>query len=753
MIGLNGCLSTDPSNCTVNRGGTFDKLKSSSWITKANYALGAEGNLGYTTNSDSGAYGFDTIGIGKPGAGNVSVDGQVVAGILTPDFYTGNLGLASRPIVLGTDNDLHPSFLSSLQNRSMIPSLAYGFTAGASYRKLQAHELDPFLTLAHTGNADASLTLGGYDASRSTLNNVSFSFATAPTRQLVVGLKSISYSDSNNKNSPLLQKGILTLVDSLTPQIWLPLDACQSFEKAFGIVYDEVSNLYLVNQTVHDRLAQQNASITFELSNNPNGGPSVQVTLPYASFDLEIGGPPLAKEASKYFPLRRAADENQYTLGRTFLQEALVIRYRSIECKLKFTRYLVVNYETSEFTISQSLYSQSTPPHIIPILSTNSTTTDSTSTPAPKQPQVSVSTGHGSQSIGTGAIAGIVVGIVLIALVCGALVFYCRPSRRRRKGSVEVPAYPTSPRNAAEVEGSHFTNALGEKFIDITQVETDCPMTPPDEIDDRALFPPGREAASKYELSAEVISPSELESPNPDLPSPCNEFPTSELAAQGTAQRRSGLSSLDREPMRSRITASRLSSSMTEWASSGKPSPESDLISPASPMSGLERPVPIHRPGYQRMDSSEAESASSSMPRRPVPRPHQRTDSFESESGRTGDGMPSSPLHNRADSSSSGPWRMLGRRSIHGRLGSKDSIDSMGARMEQASLSGTYYGPSRAQASPSPLLESANYEEARSAMSSPDMSSDRSALISPGPISKTFENSSEASLDISRRSQ
>lgn len=140
-----GC--TDPSNCTDTRGGSFDKIKSSSWISKATYALEAETNLGYTTNNDNGNYGFDNVGVGKPGAGNASVDGQVVAGFLTDDFWLGNLGLASRPMIFGSDNDPQPSFLSLLQNRSLIPSLAYGFTAGASYRKIRIHNLVSFSDL------------------------------------------------------------------------------------------------------------------------------------------------------------------------------------------------------------------------------------------------------------------------------------------------------------------------------------------------------------------------------------------------------------------------------------------------------------------------------------------------------------------------------------------------------------------------------------------------------------------------------
>ena len=34
--------------------------------------------------------------------------------------------------------------------------------------------------------------------------------------------------------------------------------------------------------------------------------------------------PPLLEEDTPYFPIRRALNESQYTLGRTFLQEAEV---------------------------------------------------------------------------------------------------------------------------------------------------------------------------------------------------------------------------------------------------------------------------------------------------------------------------------------------------------------------------------------------------------------------------------------------
>ena len=143
---------------------------------------------------------------------------------------------------------------------------------------------------------------------------------------MIVGIRSIVSTDSTGKEISLLTDSILTLVDSTVPHIWLPPEACQAFEAAFGISYNPISNLYLVNDTLHDTLKKRNASIIFEISNNGKDDPSINITLPYASFDLEVQkGYPLVTKTSKYFPLRRARDDTQYTLGRTFLQESYVL--------------------------------------------------------------------------------------------------------------------------------------------------------------------------------------------------------------------------------------------------------------------------------------------------------------------------------------------------------------------------------------------------------------------------------------------
>lgn len=142
------------------------------------------------------------------------------------------------------------------------------------------------------------------------------------SRDLVVGLQSITYSDANHRDAILMADGVLAFVDSMVPHLWLPMSACTAFEKAFGLQYDSKVERYLVNDTLHENLLRQNASIAFTLGNGITGGSTVKISLPYKAFDLISGPPIITNASSNYFPLRRAANATQYTLGRTLLQEA-----------------------------------------------------------------------------------------------------------------------------------------------------------------------------------------------------------------------------------------------------------------------------------------------------------------------------------------------------------------------------------------------------------------------------------------------
>ena len=131
-----GCLSGDPSSCPQSRGGLVNVNASSTWQDQGIYGLGVEVNLpDYINNYDNGNYALESLGLGLPGSGGVTLDGQVVAALATKDFYLGYLGVTSRPTNFTTFDNPHTSFLSSLKERGHIPSLTFGYSAGNQYRE------------------------------------------------------------------------------------------------------------------------------------------------------------------------------------------------------------------------------------------------------------------------------------------------------------------------------------------------------------------------------------------------------------------------------------------------------------------------------------------------------------------------------------------------------------------------------------------------------------------------------------------
>ena len=130
MVLSEGCVTGDPKNCPDLRGGQFKPNDSSTWQAVDFYELGLETNLG---NTDTGAFGFEKIGLDWQGSGGPVLDHQIVAGIATQEFFVGLFGLTPRPTNFTTFNDPQPSFMESLYNKSLIPSLSWSYTAGASY--------------------------------------------------------------------------------------------------------------------------------------------------------------------------------------------------------------------------------------------------------------------------------------------------------------------------------------------------------------------------------------------------------------------------------------------------------------------------------------------------------------------------------------------------------------------------------------------------------------------------------------------
>lgn len=135
--------SNDSSTRPNTRGNLFNKSQSTTWHEEELSVLDVEVNLFHVDNYDKGLYGFDTITLGYNGSGGPSLDHQVIAGIGTSDFWLGSLGLAPWQHDISSPEtnsgiDTSPGYLSNLKNRSLIPSLSFGYSAGAPYRKIRA---------------------------------------------------------------------------------------------------------------------------------------------------------------------------------------------------------------------------------------------------------------------------------------------------------------------------------------------------------------------------------------------------------------------------------------------------------------------------------------------------------------------------------------------------------------------------------------------------------------------------------------
>lgn len=177
-----GCTTAspaDPGYCGYLRGtlpingansSGFQNNQSSSWILIGPFTVDSqEATMGYAANA---LYGFDTVTIGND-SNALSQNHSVVGSVPDLDLWQGVFGLGPKSINFTNFNQPLDGFMRNLVKNERIPSLSFGYTAGASYRN----------------KSEASLTLGGYDKN-------SFDSTT-----------SLSY-DMNQDNSRPIQVGV-----------------------------------------------------------------------------------------------------------------------------------------------------------------------------------------------------------------------------------------------------------------------------------------------------------------------------------------------------------------------------------------------------------------------------------------------------------------------------------------------------------------------------------------------------------------
>ncbi len=131
VVASEGCVNS-PSTCADARGGLFNPNTSSTWQYTGQYTLYIEDNLDLRGGAK---FGNDTVGLGGQGSGTPTLDQQIVGGLATENFYLGMFGVNPKSTNFTSQNEGQPSYMSSLYTQGKIPSLSFGYTAGAQYRK------------------------------------------------------------------------------------------------------------------------------------------------------------------------------------------------------------------------------------------------------------------------------------------------------------------------------------------------------------------------------------------------------------------------------------------------------------------------------------------------------------------------------------------------------------------------------------------------------------------------------------------
>ena len=255
--------------------------------------------------------------------------------------------------------------------------------------------------------------MGGFDRSRSGAN-ITFDIPGGDLPALQVPVQSVTASNTLIGDATLLSNNITALIDSDLPYLYLPNAVCKKFETAFGLSWDASQQLYLLNDTVHYKLRNENPTVMFSLG--LSAAEVLNITLPYQAFDLQVTQP-IAENGTNYFPLRCSSNATQYVLGRAFLQET----------------YLFVDYEKSSLSLSQAQFSNASD-----IVTINHSASDPASGVTPVN-----STNEG---LGHGAIAGIAIGAsAAVVLLLSLLFFLSRRSRRRSQSKVNDRAVISAP--------------------------------------------------------------------------------------------------------------------------------------------------------------------------------------------------------------------------------------------------------------------------------------------------------------------
>lgn len=107
----------------------------SSWQEKPGLEIQDESYLNVTSSAQ---YGVDVVGLGPDASAGLTLSSSLIAGVPTEPFYLGSLGLKPARTTVVNQSKAYAStatLMTQLKDQNLIPSLSYGYTAGAIYSK------------------------------------------------------------------------------------------------------------------------------------------------------------------------------------------------------------------------------------------------------------------------------------------------------------------------------------------------------------------------------------------------------------------------------------------------------------------------------------------------------------------------------------------------------------------------------------------------------------------------------------------
>lgn len=131
----------DPLNCATLRGVSdtnhltgFETNVSTTWQEEGFFQMSLERKLGY---NDSALYGRDSVGLLLQHSGGPTLQNRTVGAVRRLPFFVGFFGLGPLATNFTNFDEPQRSYLTTLRDERITPSLSYAYNAGAYYSMYQ----------------------------------------------------------------------------------------------------------------------------------------------------------------------------------------------------------------------------------------------------------------------------------------------------------------------------------------------------------------------------------------------------------------------------------------------------------------------------------------------------------------------------------------------------------------------------------------------------------------------------------------